>query len=225
MDLCGVRTERPYPPSSTKANSNFNFFKSSRFSSDIGLFLLTVKVTWALRRTKLAEYADAMNFNWLKSHSAPPHRLAELADSCAAIYCATSSLPPFVRNAVLATHRTEAGTPTRTRAPRFRRLLDRPRPARGYNTGIEACGQNRGVRNRRGARAHRRARRHDRGPRTVSQPRRAVVLQNCGRQIAQGLSRGLRTHRQNAFPFACASIFPPSSGASSYNSPARRLWD
>jgi hypothetical protein len=41
---------------------------------------LTVKVTWAVRRTKLAECADAMNFNWLKSHSAPPHRLAELTD-------------------------------------------------------------------------------------------------------------------------------------------------
>jgi hypothetical protein len=30
-----VRTERPYPPSSMKANSNFSFSKSSRFSSDI----------------------------------------------------------------------------------------------------------------------------------------------------------------------------------------------
>ena len=40
-----------------------------------------------------------MNINWLKSHSAPPHRLAEIA----AIFCATSSLPPFVRNAVVAT--------------------------------------------------------------------------------------------------------------------------
>ena len=64
-----VRTERPYPPSSTKAKSNFNFSKSSRFSSDKGLFLSTVKVTRALRSTKLAERADAMNFNWLNSFS------------------------------------------------------------------------------------------------------------------------------------------------------------
>src|ERR1017187_8477234 len=33
VGLWGVRTERPYPPSSTKANSNFTFSKSSRFSS------------------------------------------------------------------------------------------------------------------------------------------------------------------------------------------------
>src|ERR1017187_6744255 len=77
VDLWGVRTERPYPPSSTKANSNFNFSKSSRFSSDIGLFLLRVKVTWVLRRTKFAERPNAMNLNWLKSHSDPPHRLAK----------------------------------------------------------------------------------------------------------------------------------------------------
>jgi len=38
---------------------------------------MTVKVTLALRRTKLAECTDAMNINWLKSYSAPPHRLAE----------------------------------------------------------------------------------------------------------------------------------------------------
>jgi phosphoserine phosphatase len=49
-----------------------------------------------LRRTKLTECADAMNFNWPKLHSALPHRLAELADSCVAVYCATSSLLPFV---------------------------------------------------------------------------------------------------------------------------------
>ena len=35
VDLYGVRTERPYPQSSMKANSNFNFSRSSRFSSDI----------------------------------------------------------------------------------------------------------------------------------------------------------------------------------------------
>jgi hypothetical protein len=48
---------------------------------------------------------DAMNFNWLKC--IPLHFIAwaELADSCAATYCSTSSLPPFVRNALLATHR------------------------------------------------------------------------------------------------------------------------
>ena len=68
------------------------------------LFLLTVKVTWALRRTKTRGVRRCDEVYWLKSHSAPLHRPAELADSCAVIYCAPSSLPPSVRNAVLATH-------------------------------------------------------------------------------------------------------------------------
>jgi len=46
-----------YPPSSTKANSNFNFSKSSRFSSDMACSFLTVKATW---------HGDALN-----SRSAP----------------------------------------------------------------------------------------------------------------------------------------------------------
>ena len=98
---------------------------------------MTVKVTLALRRTKLAECADAMNINWLKSHSAPPHRLAERG-LVPAIYCATSSLPPFVRNAVLATHRKpEAGTPRGD----VRLVSDGcwTARARGYNPGIETC--------------------------------------------------------------------------------------
>src|ERR1017187_567649 len=93
VGLCGVRTERPYPPSSTKANSNFNFSKSSRFSSDIGPLLLTAKATWAVRRAKLARCADAVNFEWFESHSALPHRRR---DSRPSIYCATSSLPPLL---------------------------------------------------------------------------------------------------------------------------------
>jgi hypothetical protein len=64
---------------------------------------LMAKVTLALRRTKLAECADAMNINWLQSHSAPPRRLAEFA----AIFCATSSLPPFVRYAVVNRYRAD----------------------------------------------------------------------------------------------------------------------
>jgi len=84
VGFCAVRTERPYPPSSTNANSNFNFSNSSRFSSDICPFVLTVKV--ACDATKLVEGADPMNFDWLNSHSAPSHRLAELAASWAAIH-------------------------------------------------------------------------------------------------------------------------------------------
>ena len=34
--MCGVRTERPYPPSSMKVNSNFSLSRSSRFASDTG---------------------------------------------------------------------------------------------------------------------------------------------------------------------------------------------
>ena len=45
--FCGVRTERPYPPSSMKANSNFSF-SSSRFAPDICPVhpLLPVRSRW-----------------------------------------------------------------------------------------------------------------------------------------------------------------------------------
>jgi hypothetical protein len=60
-----------------KANSNFNFSKSSRFSSDIALFLLAAKAAWALRCAKLTECPDAMNFDWFKPH--PLHLIATIA--------------------------------------------------------------------------------------------------------------------------------------------------
>jgi hypothetical protein len=50
-----------------------------------------------------------------------------------------------------------------------------------------------------------------------SHRRRALVLQNCGRQIAQRLSRGLRTHRHAHHPCGYAGREhgpPPTSHAS-----------